>query len=267
MNHSKHIKSCIFEGKVRHERFSPVEHSFQYSLFMLYLDLHELPTLFRNYWLWSYEGFGIARFRRRDHLKELDTQLNLESAVQQLIREKTGKVANGPVRLLTHLEYFGYRFNPVSFYYIFDKDDTQVEFIIAEINNTPWGEQHCYVLSTQSDLEDFRFNFSKEFHISPFMGMDTEYVWRFMPPNERLAIHMENHAETEKYFQASMSMQRKEITSTALTRVLAYYPFMTGKVVAAIYWQALKLWWKGCSYYPHPDNSKHPTVSDVQHTD
>lgn len=250
------MKSAIYEGTVRHRRHSPVGHAFTYRLFMLYLDLDELPTLFARRWLWSNEGRAIARFRRRDHLKNQGpASQDLRESVRELVRERTGVRPTGPIRLLTHLEYFRYRFNPVSFYFCFDASGQQVEAIVAEINNTPWGEQHCYVLGRAESLsgsETQRFAFDKAFHISPFMGMDMRYDWRFTPPAETLAIHMENHRGAERLFDATMALRRAEITPFRLNALLVRFPFITVKVIIAIYWQALRLWMKRCPAYAHP---------------
>ncbi len=250
------MHSAIYEGRVRHRRFAPVEHAFEYSLFMMYLDLEELPTLFDRHPLWSNEGRALARFRRRDHLKNrAPVERDLRDAVRDLVGGRTGVRPCGPIRLLTHFEYFRYRFNPVSFYFCFDRDDRRVETVVAEITNTPWGEQHCYVLPESADLgggNRKRFEFGKEFHISPFMAMETDYVWRLTEPGERLVIHMDNLAGGAKYFDATMTMRRRQISTAALNAVLVKYPFMTLKVIAAIHWQALKLWLKRCPFYAHP---------------
>jgi DUF1365 family protein len=250
------MHSAIYEGRVWHRRVAPVGHAFQYGLFMMYLDLDELPTLFDCYPLWSNEGRALARFRRRDHLKHHGPpQRDLREAVCALVDERTGKRPSGPIRLLTHLEYFRYRFNPVSFYFCFDDDDRGVETVVAEINNTPWGEQHCYVLPESSNLGSpgqKRFEFGKEFHISPFMGMDMDYVWHLTEPAEQLGIRMENLQGGIKYFEAAMRLRRKPLSASTLNAVLLKYPFMTLKVIGAIHWQALRLWWKRCPFYAHP---------------
>lgn len=250
------MRSAIYEGRVRHRRFVPVAHAFQYSLFMMYLDLDELPILFERCRLWSNEGHALARFRRRDHLKNhAPPARDLQAAVRDLVAERTGVRPSGPIRLLTHLEYFRYRFNPVSFYFCFDRDDQRVTTVVAEVNNTPWGEQHCYVLpesQNRASGDRRHFEFDKEFHISPFMGMDMWYAWYFTQPAAQLGIHMENRRGSAKHFDATMTLRRREITSTALNAVLLKYPFMTLKVIAAIHWQALRLWLRRCPYYPHP---------------
>jgi hypothetical protein len=256
------LQSCIYEGRVRHRRFTPVEHAFDYALFMMYLDLAELPHLFDRYWLWNNEGRGLARFRRRDHLKnEAPPETPLDEAVRTLVQKRTGRVISGPIRLLTHLEYFGYRFNPVSFYFCFDDADTQVDAFVAEINNTPWGEQHCYVLDRRdSDAagSKLHFRFAKNFHISPFMEMEYDYDWHIAGPDKALAIHMSNLRDGEKAFDATMTMHRTPITGRALARVLAQYPLMTAKVIGAIYYQAWRLWFKRCPYVPHPKTLSQP---------
>jgi uncharacterized protein len=239
------LESCIYEGRLRHRRFEPVANAFDYPLFMLYLDLAELPWIFRNRWLWSADGLAIARFRRRDHLGPKDEPLAV--SVRKLVWNQSGMRLNGPIRLLTHLSYFGYRFNPVSFYYGYH--DGELRAIVAEINNTPWGEQHCYVLTGPAT----RYRFRKEFHVSPFMGMRQDYDWSFSPPGPRLTVHMESFEHHRKMFDATLTLKREEITSWSLDRCLLSYPVMTLQVIARIYWQALKLRWKKAPYYPHLD--------------
>ena len=202
-------KSCLYVGRVRHRRFTPREHKFSYKLFLVYLDLSELPSVFDGHWLWSIEKVNIASFRRSDHLG--DKKIPLDISVRDHIETETGRRPEGPIRLLTHLSYFGFRFNPVSFYYCFDKDDTKLEFIVAEVNNTPWGEQYCYVLDSrdnqsdtqQSDDRLHRYFENKRFHVSPFMPMDMQYDWRLSTPGKTLSVHMENHQHDKKVFDAT----------------------------------------------------------------
>jgi DUF1365 family protein len=226
---------------------------------MLYLDLGELPSLFDRFWLWSSRAPNLAWFRRADHLG--DPQQPLADSVRDLVEQRTGRRPCGPVRLLTHLRYFGHGFNPVSFYYCFDPAGEQVEHIVAEVNNTPWGEQHCYLLNAgplQRDRRVQRFELNKAFHVSPFMGMDMHYQWRFARPDERLFVHLENHQDGGKLFDATLFLERRTISSASLAGALLRHPFMTLNVVGAIYWQALRLWLKKIPFHPHPGKKEAP---------
>lgn len=220
---------------------------------MMYLDLAELPVFLQGRRPWAGKAAAICTFRRGDH--HGDPAVPLDESIRQLVESRIGRRPQGPIRLLTQLRYLGYVFNPVSFYFCFDPLDNEVDIIVAEINNTPWGEQHCYVLDARSNAgnrDRLRFGLTKEFHISPFMDMGLRYVWRFTSPGTRLAVHMENHDASRKLFDATMVMHRREATPAALAATLLRYPFMTVRVVAAIYWQALRLKLKGLPFFSHP---------------
>lgn len=245
------MNSALYEGVVRHRRFAPAAHEFSYTLFMAYLDLAELDEVFRGRWLWSASRPALARFRREDHLG--DPGVPLDAAVRELVAARTGRRPEGPIRLLTHLAYYGWCFNPVSFYYCFDRAGREVEFVVGEVSNTPWLERHCYVLDRRaSPAGALSARMKKEFHVSPFMDMDQEYGWTLRDPGARLSVHMENFEKGAKLFDATMTLERREISGAALASALARWPFMTLKVVGAIHWQALKLWLKKVPVYTHP---------------
>ena len=61
------MKSAIFKGQVKHRRILPKKHSFQYRMFLMYLDLEELGEVFRGRWFWSVKRAAFARFHRSDH--------------------------------------------------------------------------------------------------------------------------------------------------------------------------------------------------------
>ena len=229
-------------------------------LFMMYIDLSELPKLFEKRWLWSSNRFSLAWLQRKDHYGK--PGVTLEESIRQLVQKETGNRPRGPIRLLTHFRYFGYAFNPVSFYYCFDETDSHVETIVAEVNNTPWNEQHCYVLSdrqNKGNARNKRYQFAKDFHVSPFMEMNLDYDWRFVQPDDHLNVHMVNRHKdnkgNKKVFDATMVMKRQPITAINLAKVLVQFPFMSGKVIVSIYYQALKLWLKKTPFHPHPKHS------------
>jgi DUF1365 family protein len=238
---------------VRHRRFAPKPHAFDYSMFMVYLDLNELTHVFDGRWLWSVERPNVASFRRRDHLGHPTWPLS--KTIREMVQKETGRVARGRIGLLTHLRYFGYCFNPVSFYYLWNEDETAVETIVADVGNTPWNERHPYVLHEGIDEGSpgkHRYRFDKEFHVSPFQDMDSRYDWRFTDPGSTLSVHMECHREGSSFFDATMTMERRELNGSEMAGALARHPFMTGKVVFGIYWQALRLWMKRMPFYTHP---------------
>ena len=251
------MNSALYRGWVRHRRLRPSAHQFRYGLFQLYLDLSELDRVFRGRLLWSSDGPNLAWFRREDHWG--DPAVPLEEAVRNLVRSRTGTRPTGPIRLLTHLRYFGYVINPVSFYYCFDADGHRVQTIVAEVNNTPWGERHCYVLTPEDRGTSHDFVFAKEFHVSPFMPMEQTYRWRFSQPGETLVVHMDSRERHGKVFDATLVMKREPLDRGVLAGALLRYPFMTAKVVAAIYCQALQLRLKRTPFYPHPKHSKRMT--------
>lgn len=243
------MHSCIYEGQVRHRRFSPSRHEFSYKLFMVYLDLDELDSVFKKRWFWSATRFNLARFKRSDYIG--DSSLPVKQAVNSRVLEETGKELEGPVRMLTHLRYFGFVFNPVTFYYCFDETDSYVKTIVAEITNTPWNERHSYVMEVNQNSKHMKFEFAKEFHVSPFMQMDINYDWRFTAPGENLHVHMINNDHDVKVFDATLAMNKTEFSSFHCARALITFPLMTVKVITAIYWQALKLYLKKTPVYDH----------------
>lgn len=246
------MQSGIYEGRVQHRRYAPLPHVFRYPLYLLYLDLAELDQVFRGRWFWSTHRWTLARFRRADHFG--DPNRSLDSAVRDLVEARTGQRPMGPIRLLTQLRHLGFLMNPVSFYYCFDTADQSVEFVVAEVTNTPWGEQHCYVLPFDEARNGvLRCRHDKEFHVSPFMGMTQTYAWRVDSPGPRLSVLIESFQNGSKLFAAALVLRRREIGGYQLARLLCQYPLIPVRIWGGIYWQALLLWWKKCPVFPHPE--------------
>ena len=247
------LQSAIYEGWVRHRRHVPHAHAFRYRICMLYLDLDELERCFAGRWLWSTRGRNVAEFRRGDYLG--DPRVPLADAVRECVRRETGMTPPGPIRLLTHLRYFGHCFNPVSFYYCYAADGITLETIVAEITNTPWKERHRYVLpiaSARRRRDAYTWSFPKAFHVSPFLPMTRNYDWRLTTPGAELRVHMDVLAGASREMDATVVLQRRTFNRANLARVLLRFPAMTLRVVLAIHWQALRLWLRRNPVYDHP---------------
>lgn len=260
--------SALYTGWIRHRRHAPRAHSFNYKLFLAYLDLSEIDAVFTKRWLWSAGRRNVAEFRRSDYLGDPDVPL--DTAVRDCVEQHGGLRPTGPIRLLTHLRYFGKCFNPVSFYYCFGDDGRTLQAVVAEITNTPWKQRHAYVLpiaesSVQSakDGDVHAWHFDKRFHVSPFMAMEHAYAWRFSVPGDALRVHMEvlpadaALGTRQKEFDATLVLERTPIDACHLAAALLRFPLMTLQVVVAIHWQALRLWLRGNPVHDHPD-TRHP---------
>jgi uncharacterized protein len=190
------LHSCLYEGTVRHRRWTPIQHAFRFRLFLVYVDLGELDQVFGRHGIWSTRWPALARFRRADHLG--DPREPLEESVRELVRSHLGFRPVGAIRLLTHFRYCGFQMNPVSLYYCFDSGATVVDAVVAEVNNTPWNKQHVYVLDMRGQLDSRRLEatHSKEFHVSPFLNCEMDYHWRLNTPGKRLVVHIENLTES-----------------------------------------------------------------------
>ena len=251
--------SCIYEGHVRHRRLSPVKHRFRYGLYLLYLDLEELPSLLKGGLGLSQARFSPASFCRQDHLGNPATPL--AESVRGLVKERTGWEPTGPIRLLTLLRCFGYYFNPLSLYYCFEPAGQILEAVVAEVTNTPWLERHWYVLWDGNRIgqpHQLRFRHRKGFHVSPFMDMSADYEWNLSRPGPRLSAFIVVSRAGRRFFDVGMTFRRRELSRGSMAYTLLRHPCMTLRVSQAIYWQAARLRWKKCPFFHHPKYSDVP---------
>lgn len=256
------LNSQWLHGHIRHRRFAPVRHAFDYNTGMLAIDLAEwqaVPGLSR---LFSMERFNWLSLRRADYFNP--DEPDLDTAVRDQVERATGWRPDGAVRLITHPRYLGALFNPVSFYCCYTRhdqpDDGAVPRVIAtEITNTPWEERHLYCLEGgpvhqgDSGWRSCRYHFSKRFHVSPFNDMEQDYQWVFAFRPGAVHIHMNVYQDGEKHFDATLSLASEPLTRSALHHHLRRFPLETLKVVAGIYWHALRLKLKGAVFRTHPD--------------
>jgi hypothetical protein len=245
------MDSAIYFGTVRHRRFRPVPHNFSYGVFMAFLDIDRIPELTGVSWLLSYNRFNWASYDERDHFG--DPGLSLR---QRLERDATAhgvSLPNGPVFLLTHLRYFGYNFNPVSFFYCYDVQE-RLQLVLAEVNST-FGESHNYWLWPDNELPSSnakRYRRAKALHVSPFMTMKLDYTFTLTPPDRKLVVHMDTLEDGKPFFDATLNLERRAWSARSLHRALLSHPWMTAKVIGAIHWEALRLYLKKVPVFTHP---------------
>jgi DUF1365 family protein len=247
------LNSCIYEGWVRHRRYAPHAHTFRYRMYMMYLDLAEIDRVFEGRMLWSVNRRNVAEFRRSDFLG--DPSMPLDAAVRARVCEIRGSAPSGPIRMLTHLRTLGQSFNPVTLYYCYADDGVTLDCIVAEITNTPWKERHSYVLSVAESERHgraMRWNFGKRFHVSPFLPMQRDYAWRFTAPADSLRVHMDVLDGANRDFDATLVLDKRELTGANLARALLRYPAMTARIVFAIHWQAFLIFLRRNPVYDHP---------------
>jgi uncharacterized protein len=244
------MESGLYFGTLRHRRFRPVAHEFSYSLFMAFLDIDRIPELMAKSIFSSYNGFNWASFCERDHFG--DARRPLRDRLRDDAAGHGITLPNGPISLLTHLRYLGYNFNPISFFYCFDERGN-VPVVLAEVNNT-FGESRNYWLSASNRVASsgklLRFRCRKTLHVSPFMGMEQDYDFVLTRPLGDLVAHMNTTDADGVLLEATLTLERRPWTG--LLRGLLRFPWMTAKVVAAIHWQALRLYLKGAPVFTHP---------------
>ena len=245
------MESSLYIGTLRHRRFAPRPHAFDYRLFMALLDIDRIPELMRVSPLAGHNRRRWASFDDRDHFGDpaqpLRQRLQTDAATNGI------ELPDGKIFLLTHLRYLGYGFNPVSFYYCCDRAG-EVRMMLAEVSNT-FGESHNYWLHRTNETPvsgAHRYRTAKVFHVSPFMSLEYDYTWLFTDPGERLVAHMQNLDGEEIAFDATLTLERRDWTAPNLHRALAKHPWMTAKVFAGIHWQALRLWLRGFKVFTHP---------------
>lgn len=263
------MRSALYSGWVQHRRFAPRAHAFRYRMGLLYLDLSEQAQLLTLSPLAGSGRWAPFAFRETDYLPEHTRQgMPLHEAVRNRVEAALGSRPMGRICLLTQPRSWGLAFNPASFFYCFDEDETLMA-ILCEVSNTPWRQRYHYVLPASGEGRH-QVRVDKAFHVSPFLPRELEYRMSLSPVGERLGIHMADWQGETKVFDASLSLHRRPLTRTNLHRYLLTFPWMTGKTLAAIYWQALRLLLKRIPIFDHSPaqgsfSVARPHVKDMPH--
>ena len=237
------MTSSIYNGTVIHKRFKPKIHFFKYQVFSLLIDLSELKILDQKISFFSYNSFNLISFFDKDH-GDRDGSSLIEW-VKKNLKENKIISENIKIKLLCYPRIFGYVFNPLSVFYVYDKNEELIS-ILYEVKNT-FGEQHTYIFKVENN-NLLQHNCKKKFHVSPFIEMDCNYFFRILKPTEKISVIIDQYQSNEKILYASQDGIRRDFTSSELIRSYLKHPLMTFKIIIAIHFEAFKLWTKGIRY-------------------
>ena len=251
------MDSCLYKATVMHHRFSPKKHRFHYNVFMFYVNLDELPMLVKKLKLLSIDRFNFFSFRKKEHLQlPPEKPDNLRSTREHLtayLKENGISISDEKIMLLTNMNVLGYNFNPVSFYFIFDKQD-QPLCCVAEISNT-YREMKMFVLGKENFQQNiFSLNTKKYFYVSPFFKPDNDFSFNLAVPGEKLNIRIDTIEKEEKVFISTLTGKRKALTNKALLWYSIRFPLIPLQIMFLIHWNALRLWLKKIAYQPKAAN-------------
>ena len=231
--------SKIYTGKVIHKRFKPKEHYFKYNVFSLLIDLNELEEINKYIKFFSYNKFNIISFYDKDH-GDRDG-----SSIKLWVKKNLGNIGilteDVRIKLLCYPRIFGYVFNPLSTYFIYNKHSELIS-IFYEVKNT-FGEQHTYIFKVQ-DEKTVKNKCKKKFYVSPFIEMDCEYHFKTLNPREQLSVVINQNDKDGKLLFASQDGISKDFNNKNLILSYLTHPLMTFKIIGAIHYEAFKLWAK-----------------------
>ncbi|MBU1097878.1 MAG: DUF1365 domain-containing protein [Bacteroidetes bacterium] len=238
--------SCLYECTVSHVRKKPVVNKFHYKYFMFYLEIDELDNLSKKLMLFSRNRLNVFNFRDKDHIV-FDTP-NVKQNILTYLSTNGFSEDIGKIFLLTNVSTLGYNFNPVSFYFCFDKNNNPV-CVVPEVGNT-FDELKPFFIDYNNYLNgEFRSRVQKNFYVSPFIQHDVFFDFRISVPDGKLNIKIDDYKENSRIFTTHLSGTRKSLTDWNLFKYGFKYPLVTLKVISAIHWQAFKLIWKKMPYF------------------
>ena len=236
--------SSIYNGKVIHKRFKPKEHFFKNSVFSLLIDLSELNQLDKEIKFFSFNKFNLISFYEKDHGSRDGS--SLVAWVKKNLEANNIHFKDVKIKLLCYPRIFGYVFNPLSVFFIYNSNEKLIS-ILYEVKNT-FGEQHTYIFKVDDDLKLFQHNCSKKFHVSPFIEMDCNYFFRILKPEDKMSVIIDQYQANEKILYASQDGKRVDFNSKELLKSYLKHPLMTFKIISAIHFEAFKLWTKGIKF-------------------
>ena len=233
--------SSIYIGNVIHKRFKPKIHFFKYKVFSILLDISEIDIIDKSLKIFSYNRFNIISFYDADHGPRDGT--SIKEWVIKNLNDNRINTENIKIKLLCYPRIFGYVFNPLSVFFIYNKK-SQLISILYEVKNT-FGEQHTYIFKTKENENYIKHTCKKKFHVSPFIEMDCTYFFKILKPSEKISVIIDQYDEEGKLLYASQDGDRIEFNNKNLVLSYLRHPLMTFKIIVAIHFEAFKLWTKG----------------------
>jgi uncharacterized protein len=237
-------KSSIYTGTVIHKRFKPKIHSFNYKVFSLLIDLSELDLLDKNLKLFSYNKFNIISFYNKDHGSRDGS--SLKNWVINNLKKNNIETNKIQIKLLCYPRIFGYVFNPLSVFYVYNKNLDLIS-ILYEVKNT-FGEQHTYIFKLKKNQNLIQHVCKKKFHVSPFIEMNCIYFFRLLKPGNKISVIIDQNDKEGKILYASQDGVKSELNNGTLIKAYLKHPLMTFKIIFAIHFEAFKLWIKGIKF-------------------
>jgi len=237
-------ESSIYIGNVIHKRFKPKVHFFKYKVFSILIDISEINLLHKNLKIFSYNRFNIISFYDADHGPRDGT--SVKEWVIKNLKDNQIDTKDIKIKLLCYPRIFGFVFNPLSVFFIYNKKSELIS-ILYEVKNT-FDEQHTYIFKSRENENPIKHTCKKKFHVSPFIEMNCTYFFKILKPGDKISVIIDQYDEEGKLLYASQDGSRIELNNKNLFLSYLKHPLMTFKIIAAIHFEAFKLWIKGIKF-------------------
>ena len=236
--------SSIYNGTVIHKRFKPKVHFFKYKVFSILIDISEINLLHKNLKIFSYNSFNIISFYDADHGPRDGT--SVKEWVIKNLKDNQIDTKDIKIKLLCYPRIFGFVFNPLSVFFIYNKKSELIS-ILYEVKNT-FDEQHTYIFKNRENENLIKHTCKKKFHVSPFIEMNCTYFFKILKPGDKISVIIDQYDEEGKLLYASQDGSRIDLNNKNLFLSYLKHPLMTFKIIAAIHFEAFKLWIKGIKF-------------------
>ncbi len=250
----RELQAGVASGHVIHNRLKPKPHRFKYNMSWCVLDVDQISTWMKRSKLWKHNGWSLFSIKDKDYINAEAKPIG--DKVRNFIQQQGHQPFDGCIYLFTHPRFLGYGFNSVNFYFCYQNGG--MKYIISEINNTPWGEKKLYFhdckSAQQGESGDLVFEFSKQFHISPFVAMDIDYSWKFHVTEQFIQVNMELRQKGVNLLNVILDTKITPYMDNSNQQLPLRHCFQPWKMAVGIYWQAFKLWFKKVPFYSHPDS-------------